>query len=780
MTTVREPTGGASGKKKNRGFDRRRVLILVGALAAALVVALSGLRVQRKVQTDSAFCASSCHHDKPPGGDWHAIGHEKVACQSCHTTKLGTGVKLWWQSLIGSSSPQKHGKVDSPDCVACHDKEPAQWRLVAETQGHREHRGIKDVTCLSCHGKSTHEAIPAEKGCVLAGCHKEERLHKAASADAESCLSCHSFAVSAKHALQPTTVACEKCHTNLEALTASMKTPLPKELKPVNEEVLHGGVACQLCHNAHGTVPKPPEGQPVCARCHQFEIVQAGGTSERKGPEGHRDCEGCHKAHAPLGSAQARCVSCHEKNTKGLVGAKATDLKPAKGGSTTALKHRSCASCHQPHSWRAERSGCMTCHQDKAQLILTKSPPQHGQCTNCHEVHGPPPSGSVCVTCHAKTKGNHVALAPEKHKNCTSCHNPHAPSPKETRTVCVKCHQNQTNQVMRDGPDGHAKTTCFGCHKPHDNPLPPPDGCSKCHADKAKLVANAGPAKHRGCLSCHEKHVFEIKDAQTTCLSCHGAPKAGVVNAKAGNAPVLPAGGPHQGECKKCHAPHGSPSVPKTACFKCHDKLEAGFKPPNEQHANCRSCHTPHTAASAAIAKCATCHATKATVAAKWPANSAHAQACNKCHSQHDVKTKKACSTCHAAEATSAIGGKHQCTQCHAPHNAPPGTGAAWWTRCNECHAAKVESTKFRGKTHSECKNCHQTHKFAVPTCASCHKDISTKGLHAVEKHAAACNKCHDPHVKSEPDRAQCLACHTNRAAHQPDAKKCQACHVFK
>ena len=87
---------------------------------------------------------------------------------------------------------------------------------------------------------------------------------------------------------------------------------------------------------------------------------------------------------------------------------------------------------------------------------------------------------------------------------------------------------------------------------------------------------------------------------------------------------------------------------------------------------------------------------------------------------------------------------------------------------------------KLRGPTHSDCKNCHEPHKFAVPTCTSCHKDIASKGLHAIAQHAANCNACHDPHVKSAPTPAQCLSCHTNRANHEPNAEKCQACHTFK
>jgi hypothetical protein len=319
---------------------------------------------------------------------------------------------------------------------------------------------------------------------------------------------------------------------------------------------------------------------------------------------------------------------------------------------------------------------------------------------------------------------------------------------------------------MRDGPEGHAKDTCYGCHQPHNNPRPPPTICAKCHAERALVVAAAGPPKHRQCLGCHDNHKFRVTDIPSTCAKCHGA--------MFGEGKV-----PHQGDCKSCHTVHGSPGVPKSACLQCHEKVAHEFNPPNEKHGVCRSCHQPHKPAATAQAKCATCHEAKANVATRWPANSAHAQACTGCHQQHDVRKKKVCADCHSAETQSAMGGKHQCQQCHPPHNAPPGTGHAWWQRCSQCHENKVASAKERGPTHSECSNCHKPHKFAVPSCTSCH-NMAGRGLHQVEKHAANCTSCHDPHVKAAPTRNQCLACHTNRANHEDKAKQCQACHMFR
>jgi hypothetical protein len=748
--------------------------VALGLAVLTVVLAVTGVRTNRLVKHDARFCAEGCHVPKDGSGAWHTRGHEDSDCSSCHTIPLTTGLSLLWKKTFKATNLPKHGAAKAAVCIECHEKKPVEWREIEATDGHRAHRSLQKIDCLSCHAKNAHEGGALTEALCLT-CHETQRLHKVA-VDAETCLSCHSFAASARLSLKPTAMGCKGCHAD-PTKVAQLVSGAP--MKIVDAHAIHGGVDCKLCHDPHGRKPVVPEGQPVCVRCHQIRSDLTGAAAEKPSPEGHKNCEGCHKPHAPRKTALESCAHCHEDKARGIAtqpAALALGLPPdPEHAKSSALKHESCASCHLPHTWVARRGGCVTCHEDKAQLLATRSPPQHDTCTKCHDVHGPPPTGAVCLSCHAKTKANHVALAPPRHKDCTSCHNPHAPSPGDTRTVCIKCHLANATQVAH-GPEGHSKDGCFGCHKPHENPLPPPNLCAKCHADKASLVATAAPERHRKCVSCHEKHTFSITDVAAACTSCHGAsrtkaPEAGFVNVEAG---------PHRGECKNCHTLHGSPGVPKAACFKCHDKVEAGFKPPNEQHATCRSCHEPHKAASAASARCATCHTRQATVAVSWPPASAHAQACNLCHTPHDVKTKKPCAACHTKEATSAASGRHQCVQCHPPHQAPPGMGPAWWSRCNTCHSNKVESVKARGPIHSDCKNCHKPHDFAVPTCNSCHANMAGKGLHAVSQHAAKCSACHDPHVKANPSRAQCLACHTDRKQHEPTAETCNACHMFR
>jgi len=759
--------GGAGG---TRAPGRSRTVLRIVAVIALTLWAIVLVGEGRKVETDPKFCGTSCHHEPGPrnagvAADWHAGGHAGIACQDCHTIPLATGLRLLWATYTKTATPIAHGKATAAACSSCHEKKPAQWRIIAETAGHRDHVGVKGVDCLSCHASSTHVSQAPEKICL--SCHKDEQLHKATTKGAETCLSCHSYAASPKNIKPPTTATCEKCHVDTPTLMASGGGAFVRPMRDVNDHALHGGVACQLCHNAHGIKPTPPQGQPICSKCHQFENFQVG-NEQRTGPDEHRKCVGCHQPHAPNGSAISGCIRCHEKNARGLIG------DSTEATVTTALKHKSCASCHVPHTWKAERSGCMQCHKEQAQLFQTRSPKEHKTCTDCHEVHGPPPTGAVCLKCHSDTKGHHVALAPERHKDCTSCHNPHAPKPEDTRTSCTKCHQNEVTQLMGAGPEGHQKESCFGCHKPHDNPMPFENVCTKCHAEKAKVVQTAGPSKHRVCISCHQRHVFRITDIGATCTRCH----QNLFDANARGISTVP----HKADCKSCHTFHGEPGVARDACLKCHTKVAGEFNPPNERHADCNSCHKSHTPASSALQECRNCHADKAAIAAMWPPQSAHAQECNKCHQQHDVRNKKVCADCHAPETAALASGpaKHQCQSCHPPHGAPPGQGAAWWQKCNSCHQAKVQSVQSRGPTHSECKNCHKPHEFAVPTCVSCHKDIGGKGLHAAATHTANCTKCHDPHVKSLPTRQQCLACHTNKVNHEPTAATCNTCHIFK
>jgi hypothetical protein len=679
------------------------------ALLALVCAAFAGaLYATHRARNASAAC-TGCHASGQPKG-----GHAKTTCQACHRVPSPAAVVL---SKLGASLGP-HGQLDAAACRHCHEQDPVRFRAVADTEGHRLHAA---TDCKSCHAGEPHGKASAKVACAT--CHPPARLH-AHTEGADDCLSCHNFEASGDS--PATAIACDRCHG-----------------ADLGRERLHSGVDCKLCHQPHRADAR---GQ-ACTGCHQIQLDVA------LVPAGHADCQKCHAPHGSLKNAAASCAQCHEQAT-------------AKGGRpTTALGHPGCASCHVTHVWTADRGSCVRCHAAEALSIATKSPAKHGGCGDCHAVHEPKTASSPCAGCH----GDKVTLAraaPATHAKCTSCHDPHAASGLAAKAACKACHGAPAERLATQGPAEHREAGCLGCHGPHGAPLASPNVCSRCHADKTKLVLSAKPPKHQACGSCHAQHEFTQAAATGACAGCHEGPAAGEV---------------HRGECKKCHTPHGSPAVTRSACLDCHKDVAAAARGPTPtQHATCSSCHEAHRPAQVALERCKTCHEDKIRLASSWPASSPHAGACAGCHKPHAVRDIKPCADCHGAETGASKGDRHKCAQCHKPHEAMPAGGAAgFWNKCSGCHAGESKGASVRGETHRDCKNCHKPHGFTPPTCTSCHADIGGKAAHSVKEHGA-CNKCHDAHVSAPPTRTQCLSCHADKANHEPAVPRCQSCHPFR
>lgn len=718
-----------------RVTGRRALLVTVTLVALALV---AFARARSYVLRSPASCTNGCHADKPKE-HFASKGHGGLACQACHTTTTGVGLRLLGDRTIGKRSVPKHGAVTAASCTSCHVDSSARWARIADTAGHRRHpSGTAALDCLSCHRETSHQTKTAAATCLQ--CHANSRLHAKGTYDDHGqpdCLSCHNFSLATPARSGLTTEACGTCHSS----GAKPADGASRPARIIGDKDLHGGVDCKLCHDPHA---QPGRRTPPCKSCHHIEIGGAGG----KLPEEHFVCEKCHEQHRPLARAGSRCANCHEQ-------ARARN----EGSRSTALRHDECASCHLPHSWTPAPNGCVGCHGEEATLVFTKSPVPHRRCTNCHEVHGAPISGTVCGKCH-EPNATKMRAGPPRHQICTSCHSPHSPEV-EVPTACTQCHKTEVRQVVTQGPARHASVSCTGCHTLHGNPKAETKVCGTCHQDKTTLVAKAGPAEHKRCDSCHAPHTFSISQNALPCPKCHSA--------------IATSSGSHMGSCVRCHTPHGSPQVPRERCIGCHQTIDLKPPPNAPEHSRCGSCHIPHRSKAMAVQQCGTCHADKASVAQTWPAGSAHRDACNHCHQPHDVRTKTACGNCHADQQRSATGGKHQCTFCHNPHQSPPPDKSGWWNRCQNCHAKEASASK----QHNQCNNCHKPHQFKPPECVSCHADMPSKAAHAVKQHQD-CTRCHDAHEASLPGRKECLSCHTDRAEHQPTAQRCNGCHLFK
>ncbi len=783
---------------------RRRVIaVLVAALLAGIVATVAaGVVTDHQARTSRSFCVN-CHATVRT----HGTGHRDAPCQSCHQSGLAARLALGVARFTGARPAAGHAVPRSSTCATCH-RDHTPNGAFATTSGHNAHaRGAHPVDCIRCHGGSLHERPSRTETCM--SCHASVPM-LAEPRDERSCVRCHDFTT------DPTTAV------------AALRTGVTGTGPQIDASRIHGGVDCRLCHNPHRPTndPAAPLGTR-CTQCHRGNIQ----AQVEAGPAGHRTCLGCHAVHADRRNGAPQCDRCHTAPQRTLIpgapvpGAPATLARAARGrrgapvpppvapgasgappaagtgGVTTALRtwvtlpnvrppaipdadwlaanarprnptftHGGrCASCHRPHTWRAQATDCRNCHNAMATSLGLETPHGRNGCLGCHDPHGPRPNASACAACHATQARSARSAPPAPHRLCTSCHQPHDPV-RPTAATCSHCHQAMRDR-MAGGPPQHQN--CISCHTPHGPPRPQTPGvCSNCHSTVTNWFAtNAHPPQHR-CEGCHANHDFSRPAARTACMRCHQD--------------LASHRGSHMSDCVSCHTPHAPvPARDVHNCISCHT-TQVLSGPPRMQagHARCQGCHQPHRPRATAATQCGNCHAAQRATASSWPAGSPHAGNCVQCHQPHRPDGAfPVCGSCHAPQANTNHFGRHAaCIMCHAPHRERPAGGrVGWWTRCAECHRTEAAgaSAPTTSATHRLCANCHQRPGLRAPTCVTCHAAIPSTLLHSVGQHSN-CITCHTRHGNAPPARAQCVACHADRVTHFTDAPRCQSCHPFR
>ena len=700
----------------------RKRLILLAVVATLLLVASgAGYGAHRRVQTNPEFCFGACHTDvdrasMPPQGV-----HKDTRCANCHDLRFWQSAKQW---LSGPKTGVPHGVVAQELCGSCHVDSTTSKKQVGMTVGHDAHNKA-GVGCPKCHGASkSHDIEP--KPAVCKDCHPKSTVYEKGMADLP-CLACHNFLARGSKIAKAPATDCRACHGGPNAPHDISRFATVKKARDVSTSMIHGNIfACSLCHQPHKEKVEDRRSGRECARCHSRAPQSAASISN----PAHSACGTCHKVHSLRSELASACARCHQL-------ARSQDIQ-----GTTAGKHPSCSSCHTAHEFKASRSECGQCHVDQSPLAKIERLKPHAECGNCHSPHQPAAEQQACMKCHAEKKGH-------GHPQCTTCHDPH--KEKSSTKQCVNCHGDQATALAASGKGGH-NGGCPTCHTLHA-PSGASSRCSSCHPQQAGPVAAAGIAPHTNCASCHHPHTFSAATAMGACAGCH----------------KINTSGAHRGECRTCHTPHGSPRIGADACGKCHANIP---KAQGGKHQECRSCHQPHQAATKGGAMCTTCHAAQQAAANAYPA--AQHKACPGCHQQHNWSQKTPCASCHGKESASASGGKHQCSSCHSPHQAP----GDWWARCSKCHGGQSAAAKSRGATHGNCQSCHKPHKFSKPTCQACHNAMGRMGAHGNAGHAS-CASCHDTHARSSPTRNTCLGCHKDKTTHNANAKSCTGCHLF-
>lgn len=287
---------------------------------------------------------------------------------------------------------------------------------------------------------------------------------------------------------------------------------------------------------------------------------------------------------------------------------------------------------------------------------------------------------------------------------------------------------------------------------------------AECHATINAVKNLHYPVQSGRCLACHKQTNQQHPDANgadfqllaeggNLCHTCH--PK--LQGKKVPHAPAA------KGECRQCHAPHGSDNqyflaVPadnqEKLCLTCHDQKITTSKFPHGPVGlgACTYCHAPHESDHNALLK-----------------NDLQSL-CLECHVDIDLGMKEATSV-HKVMQTEG------CATCHLPHGSefPNLLRQSSEEFCFSCHPAIEEkTTKSRSKhaglsLEKGCGTCHLAHSSPykkllnhneLDLCLSCHsekntitskspKDISIelKQTYLHEPLAQGqCAVCHDPH----------------------------------
>jgi len=491
--------------------------------------------------------------------------------------------------------------------------------------------------------------------------------------------------------------------------------------------------------------------------------------------EGMSKCTQCHTLGDKV--SNEKCLACHSEIKERI------DKK--KGyHSSTAVKGKECASCHNDHhgknfqivkfetntfdhnltgfklEGKHNKKKCVDCHDAKFitdSKIKSKTFTYLGlktECLTCHEDYHQKTLSNSCANCHDNT-----AFKPAPKFNHT---NSKFPLIGKHQTVeCLKCHKADTQNGKKfQHFTGIEHSKCTNCHKDvHENKFG--QNCAQCHTETSfQTIKGTSKFDHSktnykledkhinvNCKSCHKKKYTDpLKHDK--CNDCH----IDYHKNQFAQAGVLP-------DCVKCHTTKGfSPSL-----YTIEQHNESKFKLQNSHLATpCFDCHkkTENWSFREIGTLCADCHANvhKSAISAKYyPDNS-----CHSCHS--DTKWFN-------------IKFDHKLTEFEL-------LGKHATTSCRQCHykkeASGIEVQQFAG-LKKVCVNCHTDKHFAqfdlngTTDCNRCHGNDNWKAEKFNHNNAAfkldgkhqnvACIKCHKPvenqkYILYKIKEYKCESCH--------------------
>ncbi|MDX1674062.1 MAG: hypothetical protein R3314_04585 [Longimicrobiales bacterium] len=541
-----------------------KVVLGVAVVAGLGVGSVFMYQTYEYVQHDNQFCLE-CHLMQDPFERFAQSAHQGLGCKACHRPNIVQRSEMGLAQIVEQpDSIRVHAHVPNAICAECHiEGDPEEWRIIANTAGHRIHLDSDDpalegLNCVECHSSGVHQFTPTDQTCGQAGCHEntEVRLGNMANLTIH-CATCHDFAAPIPVAaterqvatsLRPEAEECLSCH--------QMRAMLPN-LPPDEPH----GAECGACHNPH-TQTTPREAAQSCATagCHAMPDTLTPYHRDLD-PGVLENCLTCHEAHQfRIHGGGQDCLSCHSEifqdapsEPQKVTAAPARPIRLASAGPVDAAMARLALAAHpEPGSTPG------------AALAMA---PQRDSVAFWHSQH----QGVECTACHS-TERSHGALTVTSIRDCRACHHT-----EPVATSCQRCHQasevrsiqaqvrrtmdirvGRLNRPTRSLPFRHA------VHEGLD--------CQQCHTGGLSLTA-----AEVDCSACHEEH----HEPANECMACHAEPADDAHDLDV----HLGCGG------SGCHeaAPALIQQVPRTRdfCNVCHQDM-TDHRPGR----NCADCHT--------------------------------------------------------------------------------------------------------------------------------------------------------------------------------------------
>ena len=494
--------------------------------------------------------------------------------------------------------------------------------------------------------------------------------------------------------------------------------------------------------------------------------------------EGISNCTECHVLGDKV--TNDKCLDCHIE-IKNL-------LTQNKGyHSSTEVKAKECASCHNDHHGRnfeIIRFDTTTFDHNLAGYELLGKH-QEVNCLECHKKEHISDAkiqklegtylglGSECLDCHTDYHQETLAV------NCTDCHDHQAFKP------APRFDHNKTDYTLKGK---HKDLDCIECHKKeirNGEDFQQFSGvkfgkCTDCHDDvhKNKFGQN--------CTDCHSENSFrEIKkikdfDHSLTAYALEGL---------------------HQKvDCKECHKTSYTKSLAYNQCTDCHGDEHKDELDKNGVDPDCSSCHSVNGFLPSS-------YSIEEHNKTDFTLKGAHlATPCFSCHVKkedwHFREIGKNCVDCHEDIHKDLIGNKYypeqNCKSCHTEnqwlevsfdHNLTDFKleGAHQKQDCRACHFTENDKGSFTQNFSDftdNCTDCHQDIHFrqfekeGLTDCTSCHGSKTfkitnfdhEKTLFPLdgEHEKVSCRECHNEiknekgsYINYKVKEFKCADCHS-------------------